>query len=239
MQPDDDFRPASRWQHLHHGLTTWNDILLVPMFTLIVLETTTENLHELVDVHSANLAFCAFFLAEWVLGLAVARDRYEYLRSPLRLIDLISSIPFGIFQSARFVRLIRIARLVRVILRVRRARGRGAQILRMIGVLGSTTFAGALALNTVEPQTVPRLSDALWWSLTTITTVGYGDIAPSTGAGRIIASVLMTCGIGAFGYVAGIMSALLQDPQEDEVLGALRRIEQRLDELSNSHRSDA
>lgn len=212
---------------------SWNDILLVPMFTLIIVETTTRNVHELLDVDAANLVFCGFFFAEWSLGLALAHDRYAYLRSPLRLLDLISALPFALFQSARFARLIRIARLLRVIVRVRHARGRGAQILRMIGVLGSTTLAGALALRIVEPETVPEMSDALWWALTTITTVGYGDIAPSTGSGRIVAAVVMTCGIGAFGFVAGIMSALLQDPQEDEVRESLRRIEERLLQLND------
>jgi voltage-gated potassium channel len=201
------------------------------MFTLIFLETTRQAA-ELVNVDTANVLFCGFFLAEWGLGLALARDRYAYLRSPLKLLDLISSVPFGLLQSVRFARLIRIIRLVRVILRFRSARGRGAQLLRLLGVLGSTTLAGALALRIVEPETVPRLSDALWWSLTTITTVGYGDIVPSTESGRVVASVLMVCGIGAFGYVAGIMSAFFQDPQENDVAESLRRIEQRLAELS-------
>jgi voltage-gated potassium channel len=103
----------------------------------------------------------------------------------------------------------------------------------MVGTIGIT---GALALHALEPETVPTLGDALWWALVTVSTVGYGDISPVTDAGRVLASLLIVSGIGSFGYVAGIMSGLLEENGNDEtslddVLAAVKRIESRIAKL--------
>ena len=81
--------------------------------------------------------------------------------------------------------------------------------------------------------------DALWWSLITVSTVGYGDIIPQTDTGRIVAAVLVFFGIGVFRYVAGFMSSLMEDPDEDEILSAVKRIEQQLAALSAGREGSA
>lgn len=59
-------------------------------------------------------------------------------------------------------------------------------------------------IQTLEPDTFPRFMDALWWTMTTVVTVGYGDLSPSTDAGRIFTMVLLyTIGIGAMGIIIG------------------------------------
>ncbi|MFT7670543.1 MAG: voltage-gated potassium channel [Planctomycetota bacterium] len=131
----------------------------------------------------------------------------------------------------RIARAIRILRVIRLLLRARRFRGKGVKLLRVIGVVGATVFAGALGLMVVEPETVSDLDDALWWSIITISTVGYGDFTPVTGAGRVVASVLVLSGIGVFGFVAGFMASLMDDPEEDAILAAVQRIEARVDAL--------
>ena len=57
-------------------------------------------------------------------------------------------------------------------------------------------------INRVEPG-IQSLPDGLWWSLVTAMTVGYGDLSPRTGEGRLIAAVLMLAGIGTIGMVTG------------------------------------
>ncbi len=213
-----------------------NNLLLIPLFTVMVLETGLGLADERYAAYSAvNLGFCVFFLAEWALGLAVSLDRRAYLRSPALGLDLVSSIPFGyLFQGLRIVRLFRIARIGRLMLRARRFRGRGAALIRAAGIVSATVFAGAVALRIVEPETCPRFGDALWWSLVTLSTVGYGDILPVTAAGKAVASVLIIFGIGVFGYVAGFMATLLDDPEEDQILATVQRIEARLARLEAS-----
>ena len=82
----------------------------------------------------------------------------------------------------------------------------------------------------------------MWWALVTVSTVGYGDISPVTDAGRVLASLLIVSGIGSFGYVAGVMSGLLEENGEDEtslddVLAAVQRVESRIAKLEETDES--
>jgi voltage-gated potassium channel len=87
--------------------------------------------------------------------------------------------------------------------------------------------------------TIHNYGDALWWSVVTITSVGYGDQYPVTLAGRAVAVVLMITGIGLFGVVAAAIASYFveqdagreADARVDEVLTVLHRIEARLDEI--------
>lgn len=220
-----------------YGVVTYIDnLLLIPMFTVMVLEMSVrKGGQDLLSFDVVNLWFCVAFLLEWVLGLLVAESRKRYLISAEKILDLVSAIPFGyFFQGLRVARLVRVLRVVRIILRARRFRGRGGRLLRVLGVVGATVFAGALGLRIVEPETVTGLGDSLWWSIITVSTVGYGDIAPKTALGRAVASVLVFVGIGVFGYVAGFMTSLMEDPEEDEILATLRRVEARLDHITGA-----
>lgn len=65
--------------------------------------------------------------------------------------------------------------------------------------------------------TVTSLGDAFWWSIVTVSTTGFGDIAPKSVIGRIIATVLMFTGIGVFGVIMStIGNILLEKPKEDK-----------------------
>ena len=225
--------PRSVPAQLHGALATLNNLLLIPLFTVMVLETTTGlSRDRIVAIDLANLGFCACFALEWMVGLAIAGDRRAYLLTPEKALDAISSIPFGyVFQGLRIARVVRVFRVIRLIVRARRFRGKGTKMLRVAGVTGSTVFAGAMALRIVEPDTGKSLMDSLWWSLITVSTVGYGDIVPQTDVGRVVAAVLVFFGIGVFGYVAGFMGSLMEDPEEDEILAAVKRIEGQLEAL--------
>lgn len=227
--------PKHSWLHwLHENLAFLNNVLLIPLFTVMVLGVMEGPGRELVvTLELANLGFCALFFTEWLLGLAVSDDRARYLKSIEKTLDLVSSIPMGhIFQGVRAARLVRILRIVRVIVRARRYRGAGRRLIRMATIVGATVFAGAVGLRTVEPETVGSLGEAAWWSLVTVSTVGYGDIVPTTGVGQIVAGTLVLFGIGVFGYIAGFMTSLMDDHEEDEILETVRRIEIQLEALT-------
>jgi voltage-gated potassium channel len=78
----------------------------------------------------------------------------------------------------------------------------------------------ALAILQVETDpnsNIKTAEDAIWWSYVTVTTVGYGDKFPVTTEGRIIASVLMTAGVGLFGtFTAFVSSWFLAEKKEEE-----------------------
>jgi voltage-gated potassium channel len=86
----------------------------------------------------------------------------------------------------------------------------------------------------------------MWWSVQTVTTVGYGDITPQTTAGRAIAALLMVSAIAFISvFTASISAGFVNRMQarrgrasEEQVLAALERIERRLDALEESRRQD-
>jgi voltage-gated potassium channel len=107
-----------------------------------------------------------------------------------------------------------------------------------------TVLAGGTAFAAVESK--PTAWDGIWWAVTTMTTVGYGDITPQTDAGRVIGLVVMLVGIG-FGsiLIGGVAERFVQqdvsasveeverevDTAENELLSELRSISARLDRI--------
>ncbi len=227
---------AERWLR---RLSVVNDAVLLPLCVLIVAEVFGSGTDALGSVLAIGVSVvCALFLAEWLGGLVLAEDRRGYLLDPTRLADLVSALPVGLwFQSLRLVRLVRIIYVLRLIWRSRRFQGRGDKVFRVVAVLGGAVAAGAFGLRLAEPETAPDIGSALWWSITTLSTVGYGDVVPTSEPGRAIASVLMVFGVGAFGWVAGTMATLVEDPEEEESLRLLRSIEARLARLEDGGRS--
>ena len=73
------------------------------------------------------------------------------------------------------------------------------------------------------------IGETLWWSLVTISTVGYGDKYPITTEGRLVAVVLILIGVGVCGYIAGFMANLMNFDEEDTDKGRLKRVENKLD----------
>jgi voltage-gated potassium channel len=124
--------------------------------------------------------------------------------------------------------LLRPLRMVRVYTAVQRRRGgpRLSLHARVITYAGMSAallgFSGALAVYQEERSapdaTIRTFGDSLWWTCSTLTTVGYGDVAPVTTLGRVIAVVMMACGLALLGAVTGSFSSwLLQTfAREDE-----------------------
>ena len=116
-------------------------------------------------------------------------------------------------------------------------------VLRAVFAIAAVAIAltiGAAALGRlVEPETFGSFGEACWWALQTVSTVGYGDTVPATGAGRMIASVLMLLGVAFVPAITSIVVAVLvaqlqrrsgrHTEQELELAQRLERLERRLE----------
>jgi voltage-gated potassium channel len=89
-------------------------------------------------------------------------------------------------------------------------------------------FTGAALVTRTDPDRYPDFGTAIWWAATTITTVGYGDVVPATGAGRLVASVLMFAGIGSFAFLTAVAASAIVVGEVGEEEREIEREERRI-----------
>jgi len=163
---------------------------------------------------AVELALTVVFVLEFAVRFAAAIERRAYLSG--HWIDLLALIP--IVRQFRLLRLLRLLRLVRTfagiyraLLHVERLLGNrqiAAIAVIWLAILVLTSFGMYVAEQGVN-EAVSSPLDALWWGVTTMTTVGYGDVYPITPEGRVAAAVLMVLGISLFGVVTATATGLV------------------------------
>jgi voltage-gated potassium channel len=164
----------------------------------------------------ADLLVCGLFLFDFVVSLSRAEDRWAYFKR-WGWIDLVSSIPM--VDQLRWGRAVRILRFIRVLRGVRASKILASFVLQrrsesaflgvalisvLVLVLGSI---GVLQFERGASANIQSAEDAIWWALTTMTTVGYGDRYPVTTEGRLVAAVVMIAGVGLFGTFTGFVAS--------------------------------
>ena len=163
---------------------------------------------------------CLVFWCQLLGDLFRSKNKTTYLKT--HWIDFIASIP--IIEQIRFARLLQIFRVIRLIrssqsvlnqIRSNRREATIASIFLLLTVLVSVGSALMLILEGNVPESnIKDASDALWWVFVTISTVGYGDHYPVTELGKMLAAVIIVCGVGLFGMVAGLVSSVISDPEQ-------------------------
>lgn len=153
------------------------------------------------------------FAVDYVANLWLAEDRSGWFVRNLHEL-LIVALPFF-----RPLRLLRLVTLLSVLHRTLGDTLRGRVVTYVAGSAMMLVFVGALAVLDVE-QSAPdakivTFGDALWWAMTTITTVGYGDMYPVTPIGRMVAAALMMSGIAVLGVVTASIASWLVQRVED------------------------
>jgi voltage-gated potassium channel len=153
------------------------------------------------------------FAVDYLANLWLAPDRGSWFVRNLHEL-LIVALPFF-----RPLRLLRLVTLLSVLHRTLGDTLRGRVVTYVVGSATMLVFVGALAVLDVE-QSAPEakiltFGDALWWAITTITTVGYGDMYPVTPLGRMVAAALMMSGIAVLGVVTASIASWLVQRVED------------------------
>jgi voltage-gated potassium channel len=172
-------------------------------------------------VNTANVVIWLAFAVDYFARLYLALDRKAYVRR--NILDLlIVVVPF--LRPIRAVRLLRLVRLFGVagVAQRRAASVQARTVSYVVTTAVVATLVASFAVYDVERRAkaanIKSMGDALWWSMTTIFTVGYGDRYPTTTAGRFIAVGLMAVGIALLGVVTAAIAAWF--------VGQLRRLEE-------------
>jgi voltage-gated potassium channel len=208
--------------------------LIILSVVAVILETVAS-LHA--DYHVAFDAFelltVAVFTVEYAVRLwaCVVDPRYgknwwgrlRFALTPAAVIDLVAILPFYLESSVdlRFIRAMRLVRLARIL-----KFGRYSESLETLSavtkekredlvVTGSIGFVLLVVVsglmyfveNPRQPKVFSSIPAAMWWGITTLTTVGYGDIYPVTPAGKFLAAITAVLGVGMFALPAGILGS--------------------------------
>jgi voltage-gated potassium channel len=173
---------------------------------------------------AADSFVCLLFFADFLGSLYRAPDRLQYF---LRWgwLDLLSSVPT--IDALRLTRVARIARILRVIRGIKATKilvqyllERRAESAFMAVTLISLLMIVAASIAVLQFETqaganIRTAQDALWWAICTLTTVGYGDVYPVTEEGRIVAALLMICGVGLVASFAGFVASWFLKPGQE------------------------
>ena len=207
-------------------------VLLIPVLVWEVTRPDTNRGAVLV----ANTVLFAVLLGAFVMRLRT--DDWRATPRTLKLVELlllVVAIP-GLAHKAGPLRIFRILRLP--LLGVRTLRGLRTRIVRngpaMVFLMATmTVLVGSLMVLEFEgkrqERTIEGFGDALWWSVTTMTTVGYGDEYPSTPGGRAVGAVVMLIGISIFGLVTALIARWFigTDGDAEQERTELRRLVER------------
>jgi voltage-gated potassium channel len=216
----------------------------------VVIIEATSSLHEpwRSIAGTVNWIIWLVFAAELVAHLALVQNRWRWLRHhPLEVVVVILTPPFlpASLQTIRVLRLLRLLRLFRLAQIGRRLFS--LEGLRYVSVIAFLTVIGGGAAFAAVEKGRYSTWDGMWWSITTITTVGYGDVYPHTTAGRLIAVIVAVIGIGfvailtgavAQRFLAPAMAATEEHVAEeaasvDAILSELRGVMKRLAEIED------
>lgn len=164
------------------------------------------------------------FLADFVYRLFTAESKFRYFFRQFGWADLLASLPLPEVKILRVFRLVRVFRLLREngVKKIARSlitdrAGSALLTLLLMGIL--VLEFGSLQILHIEQYAdganITSASDALWYVVVTISTVGYGDRFPVTNDGRLVGVLIIVIGVGIFGTFTGYLANLFLAPSKE------------------------
>ena len=201
-------------------------ILIFVSLIAFAVETLPDNSKQLILLlNIIELISVIVFSIEYLLRIYVSKSPLKYIFSFYGIIDLLAILPFYLnvgldLRSLRSFRIFRIFRALKIV-RYNKALKRfgvAAKIVKeevvlfliIIMILIFIVSSGIYYFeNEAQPETFKSIPHSFWWTIVTLTTVGYGDISPVTPLGQFLASLVMILGYGVIAVPTGIVSAEL------------------------------
>lgn len=210
----DLYSPLGRNANLLGILIIFGSVMLSMVATIPDIEQDTREL-----IHSIELGVTILFAIEYGLRIYASRWPLRYILSFYGLIDLLTWLPLllvgEVFLALRLLRILRLLKLLRYLRAMQLFFASMHDVFDVIFVVLATIIIIVLIsgnlIHFLEPETFPNAYIGCWWSLVTMTTVGYGDMVPVTVAGKIEAAVLMLTGVTMFALLTGTVTIKLAE----------------------------
>lgn len=228
--------PNNRASYLARLINTFLILMILGNVLALILLTVKEYQEDYIGLFKAFEVFSVFvFTVEYILRLWVSdvnkeyaepvKGKIKYALTPLAVIDLMAILPvylqlfgivdlrmLGLLRYARLLRIFKLKRYVRslqIIWRVFASKKEEMTIALFTILFLLVVFSTLLyiAEHNVQPDKFSSIPATMWWGITTLTTVGYGDMTPITPLGKLFAGIAAVFGIGIFAFPAGIISA--------------------------------
>ena len=172
-----------------------------------------------------NVLLSAIFLVDFTYRLLTAESKSGYFFRQFGWADLLASLPFEQAKILRVFRLVRVFRLLRDygVKNVTRSlvKDRAGSALYTLLLMGILVLEfGSLEMLNIEQYApganITSASDAVWYVIVTISTVGYGDRYPVTNQGRFFGALIIIVGVGIFGTFTGYLANVFLSPKKRE-----------------------
>ena len=195
--------------------------------TLPDLEQNTKDILRLAEIITVGI-----LTVEYLLRIAVSKEPMKYVLSFYGLVDLAAILPFYVAAGLdlRSVRVLRLPRLVRILrlLKYNQAIGRFHRALIIVReelilfgfVAIILLYLSAVGIyyfeRTAQPEEFGSVLHSLWWAVTTLTTVGYGDMYPVTAGGKLFTFIVLMIGLGIVAIPTGLFVSALTKVRDEE-----------------------
>lgn len=190
---------------------------------VLVLVVQEQNLDYVLAI--MNVPITLIFLIDFIYRLKSAPSKSEYFWRNWGWADLLASLPFQQTKILRLFRLVKVYRLLkdygaRNIIRSLVKDKAGSALLSLLFIAILVLEFGSLLMlrleSDVEGANITSASDALWYIIVTMSTVGYGDQFPISNPGRVLGTVIIVVGVAIFGTLTGYLANLFLSPGKDD-----------------------
>ena len=198
-------------------------ILSIVNLLFVYVLNADNSLQDILQIMNALLS--AIFLGDFIFRFFTAGSKGGYFFRQFGWADLLASLPLPQFKILRVFRLFRVYRLMAE-LGVKRltdalVKDRAGSALYTLLFAGIMVLEfGSLAMLRIEEYApngnIKTASDALWYVIVTISTVGYGDFYATTNVGRLVGALIIVIGVGIFGTFTGYLANFFLSPPEKQ-----------------------
>lgn len=214
--------PAGKWFDI---VLLWTILASIAIVMLESVKSIDEKYHDILD--TAEWIITIIFTVEYIARIISVDKPLKYIFSFYGIVDLLSTLPKYIsmfYGGTKFLVVVRALRLLRVfrVLKLVTFMGEASNLSKAlkasrhkIMVFLSSVLVASVILGTImyliegEENGFTSIPRSIYWTIVTLTTVGYGDIAPQTTWGQFIATIVMLLGYGVIAVPTGIVSSEL------------------------------